>query len=106
MNLKDYLIDTFNYNSITNKNLLKKIQQLPDKENSVKLFSHLINSQYKWMARLLKDPNAADMCWWEPVYEFDQLETEWEKSLKLWTDYIQSKTEEELCTEIQFTGFD
>jgi uncharacterized damage-inducible protein DinB len=106
MNLKDYLIETFQYNSITNKNLLKKIQQLPDKANAIKLFSHLINSQYKWMARILKDPKAPGMSWWDPLYEFDQLETEWEKSLKLWTDYIESKTEEELCVEVQFIGFD
>jgi uncharacterized damage-inducible protein DinB len=106
MNLKDYLIDTFSFNSTANKNLLKKIQQLADKENSIKLFSHLINSQYKWMARILKDPKAPTMSWWDPVYEFDQIEMEWEKCLKLWTDYIQPKTEEELCTEVQFTGFD
>jgi uncharacterized damage-inducible protein DinB len=106
MDLKDYLVDTFNYNSITNKNLLGKIRELPDKSESIKLFSHLVNSQYKWMARILKDPAAPQMSWWEPVYELDQLETEWDKSLALWTDYIRSKTEEKLCTEVEFTGFD
>ena len=106
MDLKDYLIDTFSFNSTANKNLLKKIRQLPDKTDSIKFFSHLINSQYKWMARILKAPNAPAMSWWEPVYELDQLEMEWEKSLKHWTDFIQSKTEEELCSEVQFTGFD
>jgi uncharacterized damage-inducible protein DinB len=106
MNLNDYLLETFHYNSITNKNLLKKIRQLPGKADSIKLFSHLINSQYKWMARILKDPSAPQMSWWDPVYELDELEEEWNQSLELWTDYIGSKTEEELCAEVEFTGFD
>jgi uncharacterized damage-inducible protein DinB len=106
MDLKDYLIDFFNYNSITNKNLLDKIRQLPDKVESIKLFSHLINSQYKWMARILQDPNAPNMSWWDPVYEFEELEMQWDKSLKLWTDYIGSKTEEDLNAEVEFVGFD
>jgi uncharacterized damage-inducible protein DinB len=106
MNLNHYLLDTFHFNSSTNKNLLKKIGQLPDRAESIKLFSHLINSQYKWMARILQDPGAPQMSWWDPVYELDQLEAEWDKSLELWTGYIESRTEEELCTEVEFTGFD
>jgi uncharacterized damage-inducible protein DinB len=106
MQMKNYLIETFNYNDSTNKNLLSKINLLNDKEECVKLFSHLINCQYKWMARIMKDPNAKIMSWWDPIYDYENLYEEWRKSLDLWVSYIASKTDEELSTETTFIGFD
>jgi uncharacterized damage-inducible protein DinB len=106
MQMKDYLIDIFNYNDITNRKLLGKIILLNDKEECVKLFSHLINCQYKWMARIMDDAGANTMSWWEPIYGLDQLADEWTKSLNLWINYIISKTDEELSTETTFVGFD
>ncbi|HET7116742.1 MAG TPA: DinB family protein, partial [Hanamia sp.] len=79
---------------------------LDDKGESIRLFSHLINSQYKWMARIVQDQNAKNMSWWEPVYDFEKLEQEWTKSLDLWLNYIATKTEEELSTETTFIGSD
>ncbi len=104
--MKDYLINTFNYNNGANKRLLSTIKQLPDPSLPVKLFSHLINCQYKWMARVVQDPKAAEMSWWDPLYLMADLETEWNKSLQLWIGYLQSITEDELNTEVQFIGFD
>ncbi|HEY1870302.1 MAG TPA: DinB family protein [Chitinophagaceae bacterium] len=106
MQLNEYLIETFKYNDSTNKKLLGKIKMLTNPEESIKLFSHLINSQYKWMARITQDPGAKTMSWWDPVYDFDKLEEEWIKSLDLWIKYIDSMTEEELSVEKTFTGFD
>ena len=106
MQLNSYLTDTFNYNDQTNKKLLGKIRLLKDSSAAIKLFSHLINSQYKWMARILHDVNAAKMSWWDPVYDFDRLEIEWTNSLTPWLDYIANKTEEELSTEVVFVGYD
>ena len=104
--MKQYLIKTFNYNDWANKQLLNKIKELPDKSECIKFFSHLINCQYKWMARIVQDNNAKDMSWWEPLYELDQLEEKWNDSLQLWINYINTKTETELSTEVQFIGFD
>jgi uncharacterized damage-inducible protein DinB len=106
MQLNNYLIDTFNYNDATNKKLLTKIKLLSDPTEAIKLFSHLINCQYKWFARITKDPSAKTMSWWEPVYQFEKLENEWTTSLKLWLDYILKNTEEELSNEVTFIGFD
>ena len=106
MQMKNYLIETFNYNDTTNKNLLSKIYLLTDKSECVKLFSHLINCQYKWMARIMKDSNANLMSWWDPIYDYEKLYEEWNKSLDLWISYILSKTDEELSTETTFIGFD
>ncbi|GAB2819431.1 DinB family protein [Ferruginibacter profundus] len=106
MLLNTYLLDTFNYNSDTNKKLLDKIKLLPDAREAIQLFSHLINCQYKWMARIMQDANASQLSWWEPVYAFDQLATEWTKSLNPWLHYITERTEDELSTEVSFIGFD
>jgi len=106
MQLNSYLIDTFSYNNQTNKKLLDKIKLLKDNAEAVKLFSHLINCQVKWMARVTQDPNAIKLSWWEPIYDFDKLAGEWTKSLNPWLKYITQKTEEELSSEITFVGFD
>ena len=106
MGMRNYLLDTFRFNDITNRKLLEKINSLPDKAQSIRYFSHLINSQYKWMARIKQDPNASEMSWWDPEYPFEHLEEEWKKSLEIWIIYIQLLTEEQLNTEISFTGFD
>jgi uncharacterized damage-inducible protein DinB len=106
MEMKNYLASTFNYNSSANKKLLEKIRLLPDKQECIKFFSHLVNSQNKWMARIIHDPKAPDMSWWEPVYSLEALENEWNKSLQVWLDYLSAKTDDEINTEVQFTGFD
>ena len=38
--------------------------------------------------------------------ELRELEAEWNKSLSPWIGYINSKTDEELVTEVTFIGFD
>jgi uncharacterized damage-inducible protein DinB len=106
MQMKQYLLDTFLFNDTTNKKLLEKIKILPDKTESIKLFSHLINCQYKWMARIQHDPLAPQMSWWEPVYELSQLDDEWNKSLQPWLNYINNRTDGQLATEVTFTGLD
>jgi hypothetical protein len=54
MEMKQYLIDTFKFDDLTNVKLLGKIKELPDKQQSVRFFSHLINSQKKWLARIIQ----------------------------------------------------
>lgn len=82
--MQEHLPETFNYNDSTNKKLLEKIAQLPGKSECVKLFSHLINSQYKWMARIRQDPAAKTMSWWDPVYGLGSFEEQSGRSLKIW----------------------
>lgn len=106
MEMKQYLRDTFLFNSVTNKKLLEKIGELPDKTECIRFFSHLVNCQYKWMARIMHDPAAPQMSWWEPVYQLDELALEWDKSLEPWLNYINEKTGEQLETEVTFIGLD
>lgn len=106
MKMREYLIDTFLFNDAANKKILGKINQLPDKAECIRLFSHLINSQNKWMTIILWDSKAPDMSWWHPVYPYEQLEIEWDKSLHPWISFLQSKTEEQMFEDIEFTEYD
>ena len=104
--MSQYLIDTFNFNDQMNRNMLEKMKLLPEKEGCLRFFSHLINSQFKWMARVKHSEQAPSMSWWEPIYAFDQLEEKWEESLAVWIDFLQNKSEEEIFKEVEFTGYD
>ena len=104
--MKQYLIDTFNFNDFANKNILKKIKELPEKEGSIKFFSHLINSQNKWLNRIVKYPNESKLDWWDPLYTLDSIETEWNKSLRAWIDFLEKYNDDELFSETKFIGFD
>jgi uncharacterized damage-inducible protein DinB len=106
MQLKQYLLDTFEFNDRANRQLLTKISELPDPDEAVKLFSHLVNSQLKWMARIAQDPNAPRMDWWTPSYPIGDLESRWSASLTPWLEYIAARTDEELGSEVTFVGFD
>lgn len=106
MDRNTYLQESFQYNDKANRQLLVKIRELPEPAESIKLFSHLINCQYKWLARILQDPEAVNMDWWIPVYPVESLETKWTDSLGMWLNYLDTHTESELMTEVVFIGFD
>jgi uncharacterized damage-inducible protein DinB len=106
MEMKQYLVETFLFNDHANKMLLEKIRQLPDKADAIRFFSNLINSQDKWLKRIEIYPEDPKLDWWEPVYEPDQLEERWNKSLNGWIDFLKRKTEQELFEEVRFIGFD
>jgi uncharacterized damage-inducible protein DinB len=106
MELNQYLQETFEYNDFANKLVLEKISQLPEKDEAIKLFSHLINSMNKWMARIVQDPAVNELDWWKPEYPFEELSARWTGCLNRWLDFIRSKTEDELFAVIQYTGSD
>lgn len=106
MQSKDSLIEAFKYNDFANKKILGKISMLPDPSGCIRFFSHLINSQDKWMARILQHPDAQEMSWWDPIYSFEQLEVEWTMSLEPWLLFIHQSSEEVLDREVMFKGFD
>jgi uncharacterized damage-inducible protein DinB len=106
MKMKTYLINTFAWNDMANNKLLEKIKLLPDQTACIKFFSHLINCQYKWMARIKQEENAFTMSWWDPVYTLDELAGQWKQSLDMWLQYIDSTSEEAMSEEVTFIGFD
>jgi len=106
MEMKQYLIETFRYNDYANKLALSKVLELPEKQECIRFFSHLINSMNKWLARIDQTPGYTELDWWDPVYELDDLEAKWDECLKTWLSFLESKTEEELFEEVEFIGFD
>ena len=104
--MKQYLIDTFKFNDYANKKILGKIKELPEKEESIKFFSHLINSQNKWLDRIIKYPEESKLDWWEPVYDLNNIENEWNKSLQDWIDFLERKKEDEIFVQTKFIGYD
>src|ERR1044071_1777699 len=106
MEMKEYLLETFRYNDYANKKVLEKMKQLPEKEEGVKFFSHLINSQNKWLARIIQDPKAQQMDWGSPVYPLEELEERWNSSLQAWLKFLSEKKEEELFVIVNFIGYD
>lgn len=106
MEMKRYLLETFSFNDHANKMVLGKIREMKDRAEAVKFFSHLINSQYKWMARIVRDPGAHAMDWWEPVYPEEELEARWNDSLRVWLEYIGERNEEQMFEEMKYVGPD
>jgi uncharacterized damage-inducible protein DinB len=106
MEMKQYLIDTFQYNDRANRQALEAISLLSEKDSCVRFFSHMINSMRKWMARIMEYPRNPEMSWWEPVYPFERLEQEWDNCLQAWVQFLSSKTDEEMGQDVLFVGYD
>ena len=106
MGMKEHIVETFEYNDYANRRTLEKIKQLPEPEESVRFFSHLINSMNKWLGRIEKWPNYAEMDWWLPTYELAELQSKWDECLQRWIKFLDSKTDDELDQEVEFIGFD
>jgi uncharacterized damage-inducible protein DinB len=106
MQMRQHLLELFAYNERTNLELLSKFEQLRDRSECVRLFGHLVRCQIKWLARIRGDPGAAQLDWWKPEIPFELLDPEWRSSVRIWTEYLADKTDEELARETTFTGFD
>lgn len=106
MQLKDHLLELFFFNDATNKVLFDKVEQLNNQGECIRLISHLINCQYKWLARMVDFENADKLDWWHPRYGPDQFDTEWTRSLQPWIEYVENRSDDELLVEREFIGFD
>jgi uncharacterized damage-inducible protein DinB len=94
--MKQYLSDFFKYNDWANRKLLETIKQLPDNAEAVKLFSHLISSQDKWLNRITKQEDDNTLQWFGPVIPVSELENKWEESVNRWLNLIESKNNTDL----------
>jgi uncharacterized damage-inducible protein DinB len=101
--MKAYLIDTFRYNDWANRRLLDGIKHLTDQEESIKLFSHLISAQNKWMNRISKQLEDKSLSWFGESLPLALLEDEWDRSINEWIGYMEKLSDEELDFEVEFT---
>ena len=100
MDTRQYLIDTFRYNDHANKLALSKMAGLTDRVECISLFSHLINSMNKWLARIDGTPGYAEMDWWLPVYRLDELESKWDECLQRWLRFLERSSDERLAAQV------
>ncbi len=89
--MKNYICDLFKYNDWANTQLLKSIELLPEKEEAIKLFSHMISAQNKWMNRITKEVNDTDHQWFGALLKTDELAEEWKKSIDKWVNLVAKK---------------
>ena len=102
--MKQYLLDTFRYNDWANRQIMAKISELPEPAGALRLLSHLVTSQEKWLARITYDPRETQMAWFETPFALAELETHWVASLQRWLAYLASLAEDELDTVIHYTA--
>lgn len=101
--MKQYLIDTFQFNDWANKKMLAAAAPADDKKDVVAIFSHLIYAQDRWLKRAKGDPTEAQIEWWGPPYEFDELAAQWHESLNRWLEYLSNVAEEDLDRRVSYT---
>jgi len=100
--MKPYLIDFFNYNDWAFRKLLVPVMELPEPDEAVKLFSHLITSHHKWYNRVTNEIDDKSLNWFGPEFQLDQLESAWKECLNKWVALLNRIPESDLDNEIVF----
>jgi uncharacterized damage-inducible protein DinB len=106
MEMKSHLIQLFRFNDTANHKMIAKVREMPQPEEPIRLISHLIHSQDKWIARLEKEPDANKREWFGPNFPIETLEREWERSVAAWIAYLDGRTEEEVLAPVRWEGYD
>jgi uncharacterized damage-inducible protein DinB len=104
--MRTHLLDLFRYNDGVCRRLIATIAKLPQPEEAIKMMSHLIHSQDKWLARLAHDPDANKREWFGPSFAQDALTDEWARSVAAWIALLESKTEADVLAVVQWEGYD
>ena len=99
--MKNYLLDFFKYNDRANRQVIEAINKIPDKEEAVKLFSHLIASLDKWTNRITKEADDNQLNWFGIAYPIDELESRWAEAVNKWIKFTENVNN--LEEEIIFT---
>ncbi len=100
--MKTYLLNTFRYNDRAYKQLLGSINELSEKEEILKLLSHLITAQDKWFNRIVKEADDYLLTWFGPVFSENDLPVLWEQSVSAWIHFIEEHSESDLNNPIEF----
>ncbi|MES2566708.1 MAG: DinB family protein [Bacteroidota bacterium] len=100
--MKEYLLDTFIYNDWANRQLLETIFTLPEKEESIIVFSHLIVAQDKWFNRIGKEKDDHTLSWSGSVFQEEELADQWHQSVSQWIRFLESHPDSELNKDVTF----
>jgi uncharacterized damage-inducible protein DinB len=100
--MKKYLTEFFTYNNWANRKLLETVLILPEKSEAIKLFSHLISTQNKWLNRITKEADDSTFSWFGENLPAEELEAAWQKSITPWLELLEKQTEETLEEDVIF----
>jgi uncharacterized damage-inducible protein DinB len=104
MEMKSHLLDLFQFQDVANRKLFARLGDLPLPEEALRLMSHLVYSQDKWLARLRHEPTANQREWFGPTIALADLPQAWERSLHAWVAYLEGLTEAEVLAEVSYEG--
>ncbi len=100
--MKQYLIGLFEFNSWANEKVLAQVPSMTDPSEAVRLFSHLINSQNKWMNRIAGTQPDSALSWDSPAYPLTDCLPLWKESVGTWINYLDGLAENEVEKEFLF----
>jgi uncharacterized damage-inducible protein DinB len=103
LTMKQYLVDFFNFNKWANTKLLEAVLQLPDKEESIKLFGNFITAQDKWLNRITHAVDDSQLNWSGPSFATEELGARWIESVDKWLLFLNGRSEESLEERITFS---
>ena len=101
--MKPHLIDMFQFNLDANIKMVVSVKDMPGNGEMLKHLSHLANCQYKWLERVIELPKAAQLGWWEPVHQPDDLIRRFEESTQDWVQFLDGIEEEKLEAIIEYS---
>lgn len=100
---QQYLISFFKYNDWANLKILDAIRLLQDKGEAIKLFSHFITAQDKWMNRITQKVADSTLTWFGKIFSIEEIEKQWRRSTDAWIQYIENLPVQEIDKDIEFT---
>ena len=100
--MKQHIIHLLHYNEKANHTLLDSILQLPEKEEALALFSHVIAAQDIWLGRVAGQEDNNLQTWQGTPYDAGDIRQQWERSIKAWIDMITSLSEQQLEADTYF----
>ena len=106
MQLNTYLKGLFAFNCTANLQLMEKVGGMPDQAEAIRLLSHLVNCQIKWLARIRQEPGAAALDWWQPLYTLAELPGKWKDSCDVWMDFLDHHDDSFLGAEVVYEGWE
>jgi uncharacterized damage-inducible protein DinB len=100
--MREYLLKTFKYNDWANRKLLEAIRSMDDNTEALRLYSHLISAQDKWLNRVSGEKSDSEFAWFSLIFPLNSIEKEWERSVGAWIGLLERSTEEDLQKNISF----
>lgn len=76
--------------------------QLPEKGESLRLLSHLIATQRKWMNRITKAVPDSEYGWYGETYDTDTIARKWAQSIEEWQALATNADETGLNENVYF----